>query len=184
MNFLQVYEKLSNLNEVKEVRDFVNGSDTQFYHFYEDLSDLVNSLKTKRIYSNKNAQASQLDVYAPEGTSYVCMTVGQEGKNRTTSNFGSRSFGLAFTDLDALCKRANYHFNSDASGEYSQFLAKTQYDLGSRGKPTASSKDDMVTAFRDFELLAIGQLESGEYFISGGQGRNLNNHWNSKTFTN
>lgn len=183
MNFLQVYEELSNLNEVKELKNFNNGSDTQFYHFYEDLADLVNSLKTRRIYSNKNAQASQLDVYAPEGSAYVCMTVGQTGKQRTVQNFGTRSFGLAFKDLNELCDRAKYHFNSTSDGEYSQFLAKTQYDLGSRGRPTQASKDPLVTAFRDFELLAIGQLESGEYFISGGQGRNLNNHWSSKTFT-
>lgn len=183
MHFLDIYEELSDLNEVKAIKNFTDGSATQFYHFYEDLADLVNSLKTKRIYSNKNAQASQLDVYAPEDSAYVCMTVGQEGKTRTAQNFGSRSFGLAFKDLDELCTRSKYHFNSSESGKYSQFLAKTQYNKGERGKPTATGSSDLVTAFRDFELLAIGQLDSGEYFISGGQGRNLNNHWNSKTFT-
>jgi hypothetical protein len=183
MNFFETYDELSMLNEVKSTRAFKDGSDIQFYHFYEDLADLINSLKTRRIYSNKNAQASQLDIAAPENTAYVCMTVGTEGKNRTTQNFGTRSFGISFTNLNDLCSRANYYFDPDPSGEYSQFLAKTQYDIGERGRPTATNKDPMVTAFRDFELLAIGQLSTGEYFISGGQGRSLSNHWSSKTFT-
>ena len=187
--FMELYEELSELNEVKEVRSFDAGSEEQFYHFYEDLSDLVNSLKTRRIYSNKNAQASQLDVFAQPNTSYVCMTVGAEGKKRTTNNFGTRSFGIAFKDLDALCKREQYIFEAGEDGEYSQFLAKTQYNLAKTGKetkglPTQSSDDESVRGFRDFELLAIGQLATGEYFISGGQGRNLNNYWGSKLFTN
>lgn len=182
--FMKLYEELSELIEVKEVTDFDVGSDTAFYHFYEDLADLVNSLKIKRIYSNKNEHASQLDVYADDNASYVCMTVGEEGKRRTTQNFGSRSFGLSFKNLTELCDRTpGYSFDAGESGKYSQFLAKTQYNLGRRGKPTLSSEDEKVNAFRDFELLAIGKLATGEYFISGGQGRNLSNHWSSKLFT-
>ena len=183
-DFMQLYEELSELNEVKEITSFDNGSDTAFYHFYEDLSDLINSLKVKRIYSNKNVHESQLDVFAPKDTSYVCMTVGSEGKKRTTQNFGTRSFGISFKDLPGLCERnPAYSFDPGETGVYSQFLAKTQYNIGQQGIPTQSSKDNKVTAFRDFELLAIGKLSTGEYFISGGQGRNLNNHWSSKTFT-
>lgn len=182
--FIKLYEELSELNEVKEVTDFDAGSDTAFYHFYEDLADLVNSLKIKRIYSNKNEHASQLDVYADDNASYICMTVGEEGKRRATQNFGSRSFGISFKDLAELCDRTpGYSFDASASGEYSQFLAKTQYNIGRRGKPTFKSQDEKVNAFRDFELLAIGKLSTGEYFISGGQGRNLSNHWSSKLFT-
>jgi hypothetical protein len=187
-DFMNLYEELSELyeselTEVKAVNDFESGSETAFYHFFEDLADLVNSLDVKRIYSNKNEQASQLDLSAPEGSSYVCMTVGQEGKRRTTTNFGNRAFGVSFKDLTKMCNDRQYVFDPEASGEYSQFLAKTQYDIGSEGMPTATSSDDKVTAFRDFELLAIGQFANGEYFISGGQGRNLSSHWSSKTFT-
>lgn len=186
--FMKLYEELSGLNEeelheIKSVNDFSDGSDTSFYHFFEDLADLVNSLDVKRIYSNKNEQASQLDIYAPNGASYVCMTVGNEGKHRTTNNFGNRSFGISFKDLAEMCNRTGYTFDPNRSGEYSQFLAKTQYDIGSRGMPTATSTDEKINAFRDFELLAIGQFANGEFFISGGQGRNLSNHWSSKTFT-
>lgn len=182
--FIKLYEELSELNEVKEVTGFEAGSDTAFYHFYEDLADLINSLKIKRIYSNKNEHASQLDVYADSNASYVCMTVGEEGKRRTTQNFGSRSFGISFKDLTELCNSTpGYSFDASESGEYSQFLAKTQYNIGSRGNPTFKSQDEKLNAFRDFELLAIGKLSTGEYFISGGQGRNLSNHWSSKLFT-
>jgi hypothetical protein len=112
------------------------------------------------------------------------MTVGEEGKRRTTQNFGSRSFGISFKDLPELCSRTpGYSFDASESGEYSQFLAKTQYDIGSQGMPTLSSSDEKVSAFRDFELLAIGKLSTGEYFISGGQGRNLKHYWSSKLFT-
>jgi hypothetical protein len=186
--FSDFFDAWDRLDEIY-VKDFDEGSDTQFYHFFEDLADLTNSLFTRRIYSNKNAKASQLDVFAPAGTSYVCMTVGKEGKQRTAKNFGTRPFGVAFNNLDELCSSNKYVFNSSEDGAYSQFLAKTQYDLARNGKEkgtaTKNSTDKDVTAFRDFELLAIGKLGgdyAGYYFISGGQGRNLSNHWSSKLF--
>ena len=194
-DFMKLYEELSALQEVKEIKSFNDGSDEKFYHFYEDLSDLINSLKIRRIYSNKNAQASQLDIYYPDA-SYVCMTVGKEGKQRTAQIFGTRPFGIAFKDLKELCDRTkNYTFDPEPSGAYSQFLAKTQYNTDSAGRPTQTVPtrkltpkevdfNKLIKVFRDFELLAIGELSDGEYFISGGQGRNLTNHWHSKTFTN
>ena len=57
MHFLDIYEELSDLNEVKAIKNFTDGSATQFYHFYEDLADLVNSLKTKRIWNTDQKQS-------------------------------------------------------------------------------------------------------------------------------
>lgn len=189
-DFMKLYEELSTLMEVQGSMNFTDGPEDKYYHFYEDLADLVNSLRTRRIYSNKNINSSQLDIYAAKDQAYVCMTIGKEGKQRTAQNFGTRPFGLSFKDLDKLCQNRNYTFDSSEDGKYSQFLAKTQYSLTrngrTKGAPTQASENKDITAFRDFELLAIGELDgdfAGYYFISGGQGRNLNNHWSSKLFT-
>jgi hypothetical protein len=186
--FSDFFNTWDRLDEIY-VKDFDEGSDTQFYHFFEDLADLTNSLFTRRIYSNKNEKASQLDVFAPKGSSYVCMTVGKEGKQRTAKNFGTRPFGIAFNNLAELCSNRKYMFNPSEDGFYSQFLAKTQYDLvrngREKGTATKNSVIKDIAEFRDFELLAIGKLGgdyTGYYFISGGQGRNLSNHWSSKLF--
>ena len=173
MNFLDTWQQL---DEIYSKIDFESGSENQYYHFYADLADLVNSLDTCRIYSNKNVHASQLDIFAPDDAAYVCMTVGKEGKHRTVHNFGNRLFGISFKNLPELCRDRNYTFATDKA--YSQFAAKTQYSLGTigkeKGQPTRSSGNKTVNAFRDFELLAIGALGGeyeGQYFISGGQGR-------------
>ena len=182
MNFLDTWQQLDEIYK----KDFATGSDDLFYHFYSDIDDLVNSLMTGRIYSNKNEQASQLDPYADKSQSYVCMTIGSDGKKRTAYNF-KRPLGISFKNLADHCYTRGYSFNPEQA--YSQFMAKTQYSMGkSSNTPTYSdSKNSKLSVFRDFRVLAIGALGgkySGYYFISGGQGRNLNNHWNSKLFTN
>lgn len=182
MNFLNTWQELEEIYK----KDFAAGSNDLYYHFYSDFNDLINSLVNGRIYSNKNETASQLDVYADRDEAYVCMTIGSEGKKRTAYNF-KRPLGISFKDLAEHCYSKGYAFNPEH--EYSQFMAKTQYSVGkSNGTPTYSNTENSkLSAFRDFRVLAIGALGgkyAGYYFISGGQGRNLNNHWSSKLFTN
>jgi hypothetical protein len=138
------------------------------------------------MYSNKNVRASQLDIYAhnteantEKNYAYVCMTTGTDGKTRAIKHL-KRPLGVSFKNLEEFCKDKNYDFNPQK--EYSQFAEKTQYDLTTKGKknqPTGTSNDKLINAFRDFRILAIGELGGnykGTYFISGGQGRNLSNH--------
>lgn len=186
-DFLDTWERLDEIYE----KDFENGSDTQYYHFFTDLSDLVNSLREKCIYSNKNQQRSQLDLFAYEkNLAYICMTKGSEGKNRAAKNF-ARPLGISFKDLPKLCAD-NKQYTFSEEQPYSQFLSKTQHDVLKRGlekgNPTRHSTDAIIKEFRDFELLAIGELGgewSGYYFVSGGQGRTLKKgrHWYSKLFS-
>lgn len=192
MQFWDTWQELEELYKT----DFKDGSDTNYYHFYTSLADLISSLAMKRIFSNKNEQTSQLDLKAyNDNTAYVCMTIGKEGKNRAAYSFNGRCFGLSFKDLPGLCARSYGKYIFDTETAYSQFAQKTQYDRLKRGSevkgnPTQSNKDKKIAAFRDFELLAIGELAgeyAGYYFISGGQGRTLGSkgtkHWNSKLFT-
>ena len=182
-------------NELDEIykADFNSINTNNFYHFYADPHDLLNSLITGRMYSNKNARASQLDIYAyntkddiTKNYAYVCMTTGKDGKERAIKHL-KRPLGISFKNLEDLCSRKKYDFNPNK--EYSQFAEKTQYNLTkskSGGEATRYSSDKMIDGFRDFRILAIGALGGnyeGTYFISGGQGRNLNNHWHSKLFT-
>ena len=181
MNFLDTWQELEELYQA----DFKNGPEDKYYHFFYDISDLINSLSIERIYSNKNLRAAQLDVYERD-KAYICTTKGEEGKERAVFKF-KRPIGISFKDLPQLCNRCGYSFTEE--NPYSQFLAKTQYSYAKRGTRgvTATDKDELVSAFRDFRILAIGELDgeyAGQYFISGGQGRNLVNHWYSKLFDN
>lgn len=156
----------------------------KFYHFYSDLTDLLHSLSTGCIYSNKNVQLSQYDVYASDNESYVCMTAGKEGKDRVVKHY-NRPFGISFENLSEFSNSRNYHFNAD--NKYSQVAAKTQYSMAKIGKkrPTISKQlpnNKNLHVFRDFRILAIGKLADGRCFVSGGQGRNLLNHFHSKLF--
>lgn len=77
-------------------------AEEQVYHFYSSLPDLVNSLRTGTIYSNKNEQASQRDKHAArnradlsDDESYVCFTSG-DGEKTVPANLG-RPFGLTIS---------------------------------------------------------------------------------------
>ena len=189
---MEFYNTWQELDEIYKA-DFLQVENNNFYHFYAELTDLINSLINGRMYSNKNARAAQLDIYAhntrtdtEKNYAYVCMTTGTDGKTRAIKHL-KRPLGISFKNLEEFCERRNYDFNPKK--EYSQFAEKTQYNLtskGAKGKPTFVGDDDLTTAFRDFRILAIGELGGnykGTYFISGGQGRNLNNHWHSKLIT-
>lgn len=179
MNFLDTWQELEELYQA----EFKNGPEDKYYHFFYDISDLINSLSIGRIYSNKNLRAAQLDVYERD-KAYICTTKGSEGKERAVTKF-NRPIGISFINLPELCIYKGYSFAEE--NPYSQFLAKTQYSIGTTGSKSATpiDSDKLVAAFRDFRLLAIGELDgdfAGKYFISGGQGRNLTNHWYSRIF--
>lgn len=182
------------LNELYDIKDFNQDVWSDFYHFYSSPSDLLNSLAVRVIYSNKNARDSQLDLLAlrseesdwglaaARNFAYVCMTKGQEGKLRAIKHL-KRPIGLSFDSLKNLCDNRGYIFNPE--DEFSQFAAKTQYSKSAKNTPTKVDKNKKVENFRDFRLSAIGIIRIDNekyYFISGGQGRNLNNHWYSKLF--
>ena len=154
---------------------------SRFYHFYDDLFDLLNSIKQGIIYSNKNASPSQLDVYHPD-EAYVCFTKGMIGRDRMQRTFG-KPFGLGFmsSNLQRICKKHDYIF--DPNEPYNQFSAKTQYSINNQNEISLISPDDKrLNQFRDYRLRAIGQLEDGRYFISGGPG-NGNAYIYSNLFT-
>ena len=105
------------------------------YHFYEDLADLLNSLKNKIIYSTKNDLAenpAQFDFsYADkegDGSSYVCMTNTLAGKNYMVNKF-RRPFGLSFKadSLNAMLKKHTIK-------TYSAFSTKGDYTSVSKTK--------------------------------------------------
>lgn len=119
------------LNEMQLVNaNTVDNAD--FYHFYRNLVDLVNSLETGKIYSDPNFSATQLDTWAYDAANrgknygYVCMTAGKKGKNRALSKGNTLvgPFGIAFKDLAGLAKRHGYIF--DADREYSQAYERSK----------------------------------------------------------
>ena len=184
------------LNELYDIKDFNQDVWSDFYHFYSSPSDLLNSLAVGVIYSNKNARDSQLDLLAlrseesdwdltaARNFAYVCMTKGQEGKLRAIKHL-KRPIGLSFDSLKKLCDNKGYIFSPE--NEFSQFAAKTQYSNSTKNTPTRVDNNKKVDNFRDFRLSAIGIIHIDNekyYFISGGQGRNLSNHWYSKLFNN
>lgn len=101
------------LNEIL-VED--NNQDTikgPVYHYFSSLPDLVNSLRTNCIYSNKNEQSSQHDYQAKKTTirkgnyadyfsgrkddeAYVCFTT-FDGDNGVKDNL-DRPFGMSLSE--------------------------------------------------------------------------------------
>lgn len=189
MNFLEAFNILDEIYKT----DFNNGRDDLFYHFYSDLADLLNSLHTNRIYSNKNVRAAQIDIFSvKENQAYVCMTIGREGKERVVKHY-QRPLGISFTDLSSTCDRQGFIF--DPNKYYNQVAAKTQYSGSAVDEATHVKTDDekrakadqtkinkMINAFRDFRITAIGKLSDGRCFVSGGAGRSLTGHLHSKLF--
>jgi hypothetical protein len=162
------------------------------YHFYEDLADLLNSLKNKIIYSTKNDLAenpAQFDFsYADkegDGSSYVCMTNTLAGKNYMVNKF-RRPFGLSFKadSLNAMLKKHTIKTYSAFStkGDYTS-VSKTKNKDGSfkvKKHPTLLAASTDYGA-NPFSIYAVGQLEDNLFFISGGQG--VDKLWPAQTFS-
>lgn len=166
--FDELYEEL---NEIY-LTDFEvdNGKDV-FYHFYEDLSDLLNSLNVRSIYSTKNDETenkAQYDHSAGQDEAYVCFTSTLSGKKQLIHNY-DRPFGISFKkdDLINISNTNGYRFDPESS--FSAFGEKGNYTVSRLGRPQllAQSKD---YGSNPFSIYAIGELEDGKYFISGGQG--------------
>ena len=152
-----------------------------FYHFYEDLSDILNSLVNKTIYSSKNdskENKAQFDANADDGEAYVCMTSTLDGKKYIINKY-DRPFGLSFKEatLKALCDR--YHYRFDPQTEFSAFGEKGNYTVSKHGRPQLLAQSEEY-GNNPFSIYAIGELEPGKYFISGGQG--VQHLWASQIF--
>lgn len=91
------------LTEVKFKSNFIADGEevpSDVYHFYSTLPDLVNSLRNRVIYSNKNVQGSQHDRHAVSGSNnrndneaFVCFTT-KEGADRVRNSL-DRPFGIS-----------------------------------------------------------------------------------------
>lgn len=174
-DFDTVYDELDEIY----LADFKSTNSGSYYHFYTDLYDLLNSLKERRIYSNKNKGAiTQRDKTALEGEAYVCFTTEYEGKKWIAKQY-KRPFGIAIdkADLESLCATKNYRFDPNVA--YNQFGQKATCKTAKNGKVVF--EDDH---FSDFEIFAVGELSDGEYFISGGQGPSYSNLWPAQRFYN
>jgi hypothetical protein len=158
------------------------------YHFYADLSDLLNSLETGIIYSTKNDKAenkAQFDYSdgVGDGTAYVCMTNTIPGKTSAIKDLG-RPFGLSFSAKELADKCSK---NGSKVRSFDAWGAKGNYGLSSRNSPylLAQTKEQ---GFNPFSVHAIGELPSiainGEptrrFFISGGQ--STQSLWSAKIF--
>lgn len=175
-NFNRYYDSLTEeiLDEVA-IRDFKQDN-TNLYHFFTDFSHLINSLNTNAIYTDKNAKKSQFDTNAPNDCSFLCLTQTAGGKEQITS-YGNRNYGISFdiNKLKDFCKEENYIF--DERSFYNQFKEKSSYRGGKRVQYVFDNKD-----FSDFEIFAIGELEEGNYFISGGQSPSFEKLWKARFF--
>ena len=165
MNFYEYWKLLDEFYKIDNFKDF--GSQEVYYHFYEDLTDLINSLTTGTIYSTKNDRQEnigQYDTSAKEYSSYVCMTSTITGKNYMANKF-RRPFGLSFTEdtLNKICKKPGYSLRP-----YSAFSEKGSYEMR-KGKPVLLAKTKEF-GNNPFSIFAIGELKDGVYFVSGGQG--------------
>jgi hypothetical protein len=92
------------------------------------------------------------------------MTSTISGKNYMANKF-RRPFGLSFTSktLSRICEQPGYSLRP-----YSAFSEKGNYEMR-RGKPVLLAKTKEF-GNNPFSVFAIGELEEGVYFISGGQG--------------
>ena len=61
MNFYEYWKLLDEFYKIDNFKDF--GSQEVYYHFYEDLTDLINSLTTGTIYSTKNDRQENIGQY-------------------------------------------------------------------------------------------------------------------------
>ena len=191
MNFLDTWKQL---DEIYDVVDFNSTGTARYesdngllYHFYQDLSDLLNSLKTGIIYSTKNdsdANKAQFDYGVADGMAYVCMTNTLDGKNYMTKKF-KRPFGLSFKNdrVNGLCKEGEF------IRSFSAFGAKGDYKTNKNGSKTllATTKE---RGHNPFYIYSIGCLPPSpndaeqklRYFVCGGQGTGVSGAWSSQIF--
>ena len=121
MNFIDTWQELeeiyqadfdtANAGEAFKDGKFVG----PLYHFYEDLSDLLNSLKHGIIYSTKNDREenpSQFDFSIADGhgdgRAYVCMTNTLAGKRYMTGKL-PLTFDMYFLQQRALFEIQHIH---------------------------------------------------------------------------
>ena len=199
MNFIDTWQELeeiyqadfdtANAGEAFKDGKFVG----PLYHFYEDLSDLLNSLKHGIIYSTKNDREenpSQFDFSIADGhgdgRAYICMTNTLAGKRYMTGKF-SRPYGIAIKEssLNNLLKTNTISAYSafGAKGNYTNISQTKNKDGTTRKKSTptlvSSGGAGGTNAFR---IYSIGQLTDNLYFVCGGQG--ANRLWPGQTFSN
>ncbi len=199
MNFLDTWQELEEIYNA----DFdTTGTGEAFkegkfvgplYHFYEDLSDLLNSLKHGIIYSTKNDREenpSQFDYSIADGQgdgrAYICMTNTLAGKRYMTGKF-SRPYGIAIRESSL-----NKLLETNTISAYSAFGAKGNYTTKSQTKNKDGSDRKKTTptlvssggagGANAFHIYSIGQLTDDLYFVCGGQG--ANRLWPGQTFSN
>lgn len=209
MNFLDTWQELDEIyaadyykTGTKAVVAQKHGLSTGLlYHFYEDLSDLLNSLETGVIYSTKNDKEENKAQYdysdgAGDGTAYVCMTHTLDGKTAAIKSLG-RPFGLSFKAKE-LAKRGKPvksvgrpSKNTKTKGYevkgFDAWGAKGNYYTSNRGNPQLLAQTDEM-GHNPFTIQVVGELPSvninGEhrrrFFISGGQANT--NNWAAKIF--
>lgn len=155
------------------------------YHFYEDLADLLNSLKHGIIYStknDKNENPSQFDYSIDggkgDGKAYICMTNTLAGKKYMTGKF-RRPYGIAIK-----ASSLNRLMETNAISAYSAFGAKGNYTTISdkvNKDGTHKKKSPSLIDANAFHIYSIGQLDDNLYFVCGGQG--ANRLWPGQTFS-
>lgn len=196
MQFWDTWQELEDLEEIYKA-DFNTTStgeafkDGKFvgplYHFYEDLSDLLNSLNTGIIYSTKNDKEenpAQFDdsIADADGKAFICMTNTLAGKRYMTNKF-RRPYGIAIKEsslntmletqviasYNTFSVKGNYTQKTDTRNKDGSFRKKSQPTIVSTGGST-----------NGFSIYSIGQLTDDLYFVCGGQG--ANRLWPGQTF--
>jgi hypothetical protein len=196
MNFINTWQDLDEIYQADFTANNTGeafGSDEfvgPLYHFYEDLSDLLNSLKLGIIYStknDKNENPSQFDYSLDggkgDGKAYICMTNTLAGKKYMTGKF-RRPYGIAIK-----ASSLNRLLETNTISAYSAFGAKGNYTAssdkqnkdGSYRKKSPSLVASGTGAANAFRIYSIGQLDDNLYFVCGGQG--ANRLWPGQTFS-
>lgn len=192
MNFLSTWQELEEIYDIVDYNETGKGvygtAGSLLYHFYQDLSDLVNSLSTGTIYSTKNDKGentAQYDFGIDDGMAYICMTNTIAGKDYMTKKF-RRPFGISFNEdaLAAICKDRNHVIKGfSAFGAKGDYASKTTTTKKGKTKTKLTHLASTVErGSNPFEVYSIGELTNGVYFICGGQGPNK--LWPSQLFDN
>lgn len=199
MNFLDTWRELEEIYQADfnstGIGDAFKGGKFvgPLYHFYEDLADILNSLKHGIIYSTKNDKAENpsqfdfsLDGDNGDGRAYICMTNTLAGKSYMVNKF-NRTYGISFK-ADSL----NKLLETNVIAPYSAFAAKGNYTNLSKttnkdGSPRKKTNPTLLAATAEqgsnpFYIYSIGQLEDDLFFVCGGQGTSSGNRWSGQTF--
>lgn len=209
MNFLDTWQELDEIYSAdytktgnKEVKAQKHGLSTGLlYHFFSDLSDLLNSMENGIIYSTKNDKDENKAQYdyssgVEDGMAYVCMTHTLDGKEAAIKSLG-RPFGFSFNAKE-LAARGNIKAsvgrpakNTSKSGysikSFDAWGAKGNYYTSPRKNPHLLAQT-AEHGNNPFTIQAVGELPSitvnGEprrrFFVSGGQ--NSSSQWSAKIF--